>query len=333
MDQVYHDPNSDVFSNLQTLRSKISLIAPANPESWMKQVLGLTMMGENNTCISFPNTAIYMGFKFDDDMKEETAYKNLQEFVYYICNKDFENPRLSVMSDLHRHFPHPLDIKAGGLDIMKVIVTPEEEEEEEKDIEDGELGTSQFGKDRTGYILTPKHEDSSFKYGWILVVFNATSVTQIIRNGWGSWSMETLVRHLVRHGVEFRTLVPAAEVKPIRVVDQSPNLVGFTPTPRIVDRKLLKTAADYAAYVTRRRLIIEAPEAKPAFRMGGIIWRIAMESTGNFEDVIDHIMDGPSEVGPTKVDYFVINGLRYFDESVPKLLAEEICGVHGVGGC
>lgn len=171
------------------------------------------MMGENNTRISFPNTAIYMGFKFDDDMKEEPAYKNLQEFVSYICNKDFENPRLSVMSDLHRHFPHPLDIKAGGLDILKVIVTPEEEEEEEKDMEDGELGTSHFGKDRTGYILTPKHEDSSFKYGWILVVFNATSVTQIIRNGWGSWSMETLVRHLVRHGVEFRTLVPAAGVK------------------------------------------------------------------------------------------------------------------------
>ena len=45
LDQVYHDPNSDVFSNLQTLRSKISLIALANPESWMKQVLGLMMMG------------------------------------------------------------------------------------------------------------------------------------------------------------------------------------------------------------------------------------------------------------------------------------------------
>ena len=88
-----------------------------------------------------------------------------------------------------------------------------------------------------------------------------------------------------------------------------------------MDRKVLKTAGDYAAYVTRRRLLIEAPEAKPAFRMGGIIWRIAMESTGNFEDIIDHIMDGPSKVGPTKVDYFVINRLQYFDESVPKLLA------------
>jgi hypothetical protein len=67
--------------------------------------------------------------------------------------------------------------------------------------------------------------------------------------------------------------------------------------------------------------------------MGGMLWRLAMESTGNFDEIIDNIMDRPSEVGPTKVDYFNINGIRYFDESVLEYLADEISGMHGENGC
>jgi len=58
-----------------------------------------------------------------------------------------------------------------------------------------------------------------------------------------------------------------------------------------------------------------------------------MESTTNFDEVIDHILDGPSEVGPATGDYFYLNGNRYYDDSIPSWVADTICGMHGPKGC
>ncbi|KAF8814173.1 hypothetical protein BYT27DRAFT_7250292 [Phlegmacium glaucopus] len=41
--------------------------------------------------------------------------------------------------------------------------------------------------------------------------------------------------------------------------------------------------------------------------------QLAMESTANFDNVIDEIIDGPSNIGTTAWDFFEWNGIRYYD--------------------
>ena len=145
--------------------------------------------------------------------------------------------------------------------------------------------------------------------------------------------METLVRHLVRHGIEFRTLMPSSEEKPTRVLKTSSQLVSFTGIPAIPDIKVKRTVQDYYEYVSIRKKLMEAPEAKPAYRARGILWHLAMESVGNFKEVINHIIDGPSEVGPTEVEYFLIDTDKFYDTSLSSLVADTICRMHGDRGC
>jgi hypothetical protein len=63
--------------------------------------------------------------------------------------------------------------------------------------------------------------------------------------------------------------------------------------------------------------------------MGGILWRLAMESEENFDDIISEIMDGPSELGPTRGEYLYVDGLWYYDLMVITEVADTISGVHG----
>ena len=64
--------------------------------------------------------------------------------------------------------------------------------------------------------------------------------------------------------------------------------------------------------------------------MGGILWRLAMESTENFDQIISEIMDGPGELGPNSGDYFYVDGLRYYDLVVSSLVSDTMCGVRGL---
>ena len=60
--------------------------------------------------------------------------------------------------------------------------------------------------------------------------------------------MESLIRHLVTYGVEFRTLVKTVNERAYRVMNVSPDLIGFTGMPRIPDIKEKRTAQDYSDY-------------------------------------------------------------------------------------
>ncbi|KAF8814597.1 hypothetical protein BYT27DRAFT_7015826, partial [Phlegmacium glaucopus] len=96
--------------------------------------------------------------------------------------------------------------------------------------------------------------------------------------------------------------------------------------------------ADYHSYLQLRQDVMRTPLAKPAYRMGGIVWRLAMESTANFDDVIDSILDGPSQIGPTTGEYFYLDGHRYYDDCLTPAVIDMICGVfprgesHGAPG-
>ena len=321
LDQLNVAPPSSAFETVQVLNSQIAFLAPSSLYAWAYATLGLRCLVLEKSSIKVPHLHEYMGFFLDDEARSTVVYAHLHEFVSYICARDFTNPRMAILSDLNPKHPSTLDVFGGGLFVNKVEVSRTDS------LEDGEIGSSGFG-----YILTPKDEQSSYQHGWILVVFNATSVVQIIRNGWGNGSMEALVRHLVHHGIEFRTLVPSIDPKPSRIVKYSPELVDFNGLARISDIKVPRTVDNYLEYVALRDRLMDAREGKPAFRMGGILWRLAMESTANFDNVVDHIMDGPCEVGPTSGEYFQINGNRFYDDSLSPLVANTICGMHGENG-
>ena len=299
LDEINMAPPSTAYSSVQVLSSEIAFIAPSNLFLWASLTLGLRSTNPRRPPIPFPNVVAFMGFFIKEADKTLDVYLDLQEFVSYICSNDLDNPRFSQLSDFHPEHPMKLEASTTGLYVTKVKLS-----RFSRDIQGGNNASMSIG-----YILTPKlEEEASLKPNWILVVLSATSVTQILRNGWGSSTMEALVRHLVRHGVEFHTLSPSLVLNPHRVVDVSPQLVGFTGLPSIPDIKEKRTVAHYEEYVTIREMVMQAPEAKAVYRMGGILWQLAMESTANFDDLINGIMDGPCEVGPSRGEYFFIEG-------------------------
>ena len=66
--------------------------------------------------------------------------------------------------------------------------------------------------------------------------------------------------------------------------------------------------------------MMKAPKAQTAYYMGGILWCLVMESTVNFHEIIDHIMDSPCEVRCRTGEYFYINDRQYYDDNVSQTL-------------
>ena len=231
---------------------------------------------------------------------------------------DFRNPRLVDLCDLTPSHPDHLALLSSSLRVRIVNVS--------SDLS----GSSQ----RTVYILIPKKDEFHIYgwlllifYGWLLLIFEAITVVQVIRNSWGSSSLEDLVRQLVRHGIQFHTLVPASEVIPDDIIKSNEAPMDFTTIPAMASDNL--TSADYRRYEELRECIVKSPHGRAAFRMGGILWRLAMESAENFDDIINKIMDGPCELGPTRGEYLYIEGLRYYDLCVSTEVVDTICRVHG----
>ena len=314
LDELDLVPESNPYSNVGQLSSQIAFIAPTNLFAWVCLTLGVRCTVPANPLISYPKTPNLIGFELTQNARTSDVFPHLEEFVSYINESDYENPRLQFLSDLHSKHDMRLDLSSGGLYIDKVKVS--------------RSGASTF----SGYILTPKLTDSNSPPGWILVILSATTVIQIIRNNWGQRTMEDLVRHLVQHGVEFRTLIPSFGDIPRRLIESSPQLQGFEGIPAIPNIKIRRTIRDHEEYVSLRQKILETSEGKVAYRMGGIVWRLAMEATGNLDQIIDHIMDGPCEVGPSPVEYFYINGNRYYDATLSEIVVNSIVGMHGKQG-
>lgn len=88
-------------------------------------------------------------------------------------------------------------------------------------------------------------------------------------------------------------------------------------------------SADYTNFVHLQQEIVHSVHGRPAFRMGGILWRLAMESVEVFDEIIVEVLNGPKELGPTGGEYLFLNGNRFYDHIVKPVLGDTICGVHG----
>lgn len=137
--------------------------------------------------------------------------------------------------------------------------------------------------------------------------------------------MEDLVRHLVRHGIEFRTVA--------RVIEGtlSPKTIKFDSLPETLPtlNKTKTDIQDYENYVETRERLVASHHCRAIYRAGGMLWRLAMESSGNFDDIIDSIMDGPSEYGALYGDYFTFDGHRYYDDCITLAVSDTISGCVG----
>ena len=121
LDQLNVAPPSTAYSSVQKLSSQIAFIAPANLFAWVCLTLGLRCSLRREPPISYPNTDNYMGFYLDTPAKSTGVYRHLEEFVSYICNKDFDNPRMIELSDFHPKHDMRLDVTASGLDRKSVV--------------------------------------------------------------------------------------------------------------------------------------------------------------------------------------------------------------------
>jgi hypothetical protein len=75
--------------------------------------------------------------------------------------------------------------------------------------------------------------------------------------------MEDLVRHLIRHGIHFRTLVPAAKVIPDNILRLNEAPINFTTIPPM-DRDSTLSSADYTRYAELRQQFIKSPHGRVA---------------------------------------------------------------------
>lgn len=311
LDQLNVAPERGMYSAIQLLSPQITIISPKDLNNWVFLTFGLRCSTPSPSSISFPLTSFLIGYVVTQQERDSPPFMYLQEFVSYIVKREFKHPRLAVLSDVHQQHPSALDIHNKGIFVNRVKVS-----------------TSETGSPyRIGFIITPKN-DNSHNHGWILVVFEATSVLQIIRNSWGSSLLEELVRHLVRHGIHFCTLVLATKVVPEAILKLNEAPKDFTTIPPL-NRDIPLNSSHYTHYVDLRQAIIKSPHGRAAFRKGGILWRLAMESEEDFQQVINEIMDGPSELGTKRGEYLFIEGLQYYDLVVSSEVGDIICGVHG----
>lgn len=321
LDQIENlAPEGTIYSTVRSLSSHIAFLAPKRLVSWAYSNLGLLCSEPLSPPLVYEKTKSYVGFCIDEASEQTAAYSDLQEFVFYIVERKFNHPRMAKLSDLNPDHHSPLSLLTLNIRLVNIDQTI---------IQPG-AGHSQSLRDvsRTGYVISPANDQSDLQPGWILLVFDAISVVQIARNRWGRDSMEDLIRHLVRHGIEFRTLAPVVgQTMSSNVLDMTEPPVTLPPK----DKKKDTDANDYAAYVNVREKLIWSSRCKAVFRSGGIIWRLAMESEGSFNDVIDSILDGPSELGSLIGEYFDIDGERYYDDCIPRPVADTITGVLGGG--
>ena len=322
LDQVYGTVENP-FINVNVLSSFISLVAPMNFDAWAYWMFGLSSSTPGTLAFKPVDLSKVISFRVTETVSSSLAYKLLEEYLSIVMEKKFDHPRLQQLSDLDPAHPNRL---LFNRDIVIEHVTIDHTVPQLVSNAAPVIRQVQ----RYGYLLTPMN-DSLFNASWKLLVFEATSVVHILRNGWGSSSMETLIRHLVCHGIEFSTLMPAINVLPDQVLNALSPPDKFKSMPYTQKKQLL--ASDFEEYRCLRDQIMVSHHAKAAFRMGGIIWRLVMEKEGGLDEIVESILDGPADMGSSRCEYFTINGQRFYDDGVPPLVADTICGSYRINGC
>ena len=119
---------------------------------------------------------------------------------------------------------------------------------------------------------------------WDIVIEDPLTAIEVVRRGWGPHDVD-VARELFSRGLAFRTVlrIPTAPSLSQHGVQYRWALglfaAGYTPT-----------VYDYTVYEDARKdLFQQRGPLRAALRMGGIVWRLAMESLG-----FDDILAGPS---------------------------------------
>ncbi|KAF8802987.1 hypothetical protein BYT27DRAFT_7215024 [Phlegmacium glaucopus] len=306
LDQINISP---VAASVQVLSSQIAFLAPTNLRSWAFLTLGLLCSQPLQPPILFAETGRLrgvLGFYFDDTAQATPEYMDLQEFVSHIVARDFTNPRLAELCDLHPQHPSTLDLDGAGIDITKAqflhtVVTSTSDESATNESTTAET---------TQLVGTPAFDMAG---SWWFLKLPALPKSFEMAGAHHPWKSSFVIYDLVRHGISFRTLAGLASESTTLSCCDIPMPSDFKPLSTMTKESARRNAQDYAKYSQLRQNITRSPHGNVAYRMGGIAWRLAMESIANFDDVIDEIMDGPSDTGPTARDSFEWNGIKYYD--------------------
>lgn len=162
---------------------------------------------------------------------------------------------------------------------------------------------------------------------YLVVTRDPLTVAQVLRDGSAN-STYQIARMLLTNGMPFKTLraypYPRGLMwRPPRV----PMLKDGIPIGLGVLRPGNETftVQDYMEYADRRERIVQSGYGRAAFLLGGIAWRLAVDSMPDH----DSVLDGPSQF-PTSADYTIVNGYGYVDDTLDEHELAIICGIYRV---
>lgn len=176
---------------------------------------------------------------------------------------------------------------------------------------------------KQAYLLKSPGSDR----GWRILLEDAVTACQILRLGLGP-TMQEVAEYLLERGLPFKTVnyyglqaksLPLAATPPL-FREGLPLGLGV----RLPESKF--SLIDYAVYEEQRDRLIRSPRGRAAFMMGGIVWRLAMESMG-----YEEVLRGPSGLH-TQADVLVVDSTEVVDDSLSEHEIDIICGVYRVLG-
>ena len=157
---------------------------------------------------------------------------------------------------------------------------------------------------------------------WNLVLDNATTALECIRRHQHSNVLE-VASWLATSGRPFRTFLP-------RTLISLPQHPCRLPTPSLGWKleELKPTADEYAAYELCRAQLLRQSRGRAAVLKGGIVWRLAVETLGDY--ALDVVLDGPSPEVLLYGEETVWEDGHLWDDTLNEQLLNLICGVYRV---
>ncbi|KAJ6622849.1 hypothetical protein B0H10DRAFT_1787511, partial [Mycena sp. CBHHK59/15] len=177
--------------------------------------------------------------------------------------------------------------------------------------------------DKLYYILRDKgHSDPLH-----LLVNNAVTTLEIIRQGWGP-SLPDIAEHLLARGIAFRlcyrdkqTTTALPSDSQVRKPHNLHSGLGYRPKSYKPD------VLDLQTYLVIRDQFLSSPRGRAALLYGGIVGRIAREVVSN-----DEVMKGPTDDAPIAGICLCssTSTAAYWDDHLTDDEIDLICGVYHV---
>lgn len=184
------------------------------------------------------------------------------------------------------------------------------------------FGVSIFNVDDVRYYrLVPTAVDIP-QPAWQLIVTDPVGVLICLREDLGG-SVFRAARFLFSRGISFSTRITSF-VSPPATAPYTDYILGWRPANHA------PTVGEYAFCQDLRDRFLMRPYARAAFLRGGIIWRLAVESTERLSDAECSAVDGPS-VDIAHYDCISSNAHgEMYDDSLTEQEKDLICGVYKV---